>query len=909
MIELQNRLDRMSTHIRLYIFGQLCNHLIESRQYQRLEQVLTNLVFIEAKCHAGMINDILADYDRIRIIFDDKWNDESKLASFSQFLSHSSHLLRLAPEAFYQEAFNSNQADVHTSAIDIQQEREIPSQPWLRKISSVIGQHHSGEVISMAFWGDDRYLVVSTTELEVWIWDIDRRQLWRRCETPPSPAKSLAVSPNGEFLAAGYGSDVPTPLISGVRIWLKNGSTYHSLETTDWVYTVRWRNDNDIIIGAGLPHGSEAIGTLWKVSLRARTLEEIGNWLADRPMVLTWEPVPDKTDELMALSMDGIVYHLTSDYSPITAQEATELSLQLMSDQDYDAHDARLARRRPIAYRLCAPCVGTMGYYGAAQAVSLNQLFVLGEPAVPPELLAWHVSSPDGIYFFDFRQETSSRIKFSEDALAAGFKAICLAAMPSEHSVVIGTSIGKALKFSFEQNRTAPEVIHDGRFPVTALCLSPSGKVMAVGDAGGQVMVYELQKKELLFQVEQRDRAIVAKVNDSVTFVLYPDKLHIETENTHESENIIFNESLFALDFARYEDLVLVLCRSKMEHASNNRYIHVIDLAERTIILTLPVSEALPTAHSGKQSDKAYGSYEHIDIYADISDVSILLGCPQGLYRYPFLIFEGGKEYLLPESALKRERNITMMRMGNDLPDISFGHFAIALNRCAVIGSYADNAAHPNISGELRFWDLLNGEYSELQFFSSFITCLDSTSDGATVVGTEHGEASSWHFDGRWHRRATVKHPVTIVSVTCSEREQLGCSVSRDGLLMIWPLDDGTPILRTFVDVEPLCVRFLQEGRQLCLIDSSGGVHLWKIEEFDQLPHSRHFQPVGRAGESLSAVIRMCLDAAAQLNKVDELIKTSHLDSARSLLRNLPQIPNVKDVQRFWTAKIDSIET
>src|SRR5262249_6923945 len=156
-----------------------------------LRQILTNLTFLDAKCSAGMLDEILGDYDATRMAFGTEWDEESSLASFSRFVAHDSHLLRSVPDVFYQQAFNSAEADVQRAAVDARKIGRFPTGPWLRKTSGAIRQCHNGQVISMAFWGDDRYLTVSTTALEVWIWDIVRGRLWRRCETPPSAAKSL----------------------------------------------------------------------------------------------------------------------------------------------------------------------------------------------------------------------------------------------------------------------------------------------------------------------------------------------------------------------------------------------------------------------------------------------------------------------------------------------------------------------------------------------------------------------------------------------------------------------------------------------------------------------------------------------------------------------------------------------
>ncbi len=170
----------------------------------------------------------------------------------------------------------------------------------------------------MAFWGEERYLAVSTTEREVWVWDCLTAQVRTQCDPPPSPAKSLAVSPSGDYLAAGYGSALPTPLQAGALAWSPDGSVAWTRALDEWVYTVRWRSETEIIAGGGLPSGSEAIGILWKIDVVAARSAELGNWLADRPLLLSWDPVGGDAEQVMALAHDGFVLHLRPGYVAIS---------------------------------------------------------------------------------------------------------------------------------------------------------------------------------------------------------------------------------------------------------------------------------------------------------------------------------------------------------------------------------------------------------------------------------------------------------------------------------------------------------------------------------------------------------------------------------------------------------------
>jgi WD40 repeat protein len=254
---------------------------------------------------------------------------------------------------------------------------------------------------------------------------------------------------------------------------------------------------------------------------------------------------------------------------------------------------------------------------------------------------------------------------------------------------------------------------------------------------------------------------------------------------------------------------------------------------------------------------------------------------------------------------MKRERNIHVMRIGLNLPDISCEAIAIASEKNAVICGYADNADSPNISGEIRVWDLLTAQYSVSQHFSSSIRSLESTSDGIVVVGTDHGEASSWQYDGEWHRLATIHHSVTVVAVACAEERQLACSASRDGVLKVWNYLRDAPLLMTFIDVEPICVGFLDKGQSLCMVDRSGEVHVWHIEGYDEPPGNADRRKTKEGNESSSPIVQQCLDGALHLSRVQELYNRGELGAAKLLLDALPDVPHAEEVQQYWQARLN----
>jgi hypothetical protein len=597
----------------------------------------------------------------------------------------------------------------------------------------------------------------------------------------------------------------------------------------DWAYAVRWRDDDELIVGAGMPSGSEAQGTLWRLRVSTGTRDEIGYALADRPFVFTWDPRPDEPGHIMALSMDGFVCHVTPDYVPLTRDQVFEVEKQVWEDQSYAARDAKMAKLRPNVARICAPCVGTYGFHEAVCVSGRNEIAVLGEPPVPAEFLIFHDSNADGLYRVDFDAQNSSKLPFPQQAREAGFRAICLGAAP-DGIVALGANNGEVLAFPRPDPTESSgmiRAIHRGRDAVTALAHSASGNLVAIGDAAGQVTVCDTHDQRVVFTTDRAEPAIAAAVDaPSSALVLFEDRLErIPTDGSAEREAVALPEDVQPLDFSHVNGRAFVLCakaKSKKSREYDAREIAIVDMRAKRLEKRVPIPSSLGNKSSTPAtSRKLRRDFERIGVHTD--DV-VVLGSPEGL-------MQNGVALTLPAEELKRERFISVTRMGSELPEISCGLFSIVPGSRAVVCAYADNAAHPNVSGELRVWDLSTARFSKMQPLTSAVTALASASTDLIVAGTEHGEVSSWRYaeDG-WDPLAIRMHPVAIVALACDSDSGLVCSVSRDGLLFVWNGRDGSIILRASVDDEPVAVGFVGERRSLCVVGRSGDLHTWVIE-------------------------------------------------------------------------------
>jgi WD40 repeat protein len=907
MDDLRHRLDRLSPEARSYVYAELCQHLIKARQLDRLELLLTSLEFLAARTALEGLDGAVRDYDAARTAQGSEWDEDGGQAQFARFLSQRSHLLRPEPALIFQEAFNSIEVEVQRSAATLRQLGRFPVGPWLRKLAGAVEYHHSGWVISIAFWGDDRSLAVSTTAREVWVWDRISGHVRRRCDTPPSAAKSLAVSPSGDHLAAGYGSDLPTPMLAGVRVWSRDGGVVRTQVLRDWAYTVRWRSDTKIIAGAGLPSGSEAVGSLWQIDIAAATCVELGNWLADRPLVLTWEAVSGNFEQVMALSQDGFVLHLRPEYVPISRQEAQELSLQLMSDGDYAAHDARMEERRPILYRICAPTTDQFGFLCAADTIgTTNRICLLGEPPVPPEMLMLHESNPDGIYILDLSDGQLTRIGFNEDARASGFKATCIAASPVRDLLAIGTAHGAAYLFPVStMEHVTPHRLHEGRAPVTALRFSDSGALLAVGDAASEIAVYELSNGERVFHTERHMPAVAGQVDNDRELVLFVDRLEVSlSSSSRPKETITWDDDLRAIDVAGLGDLAVILCLQKNEEpeAHDGQILQVIDLRVPRVLVAAPVPSILAGSARGNLGIHAEHTFRRVALGVDDGGCHVYLGSVDGVVEFPFLVHNRYRTFVLSEEATKRDRQMSVMRMGLEEPGLACGTFTAPTHDGALFCGYADNMAFPNVSGELHRWDVQTLDHSVIMNFASAITAIETTTGGLVVLGTEQGEVATLRYDGKWSRLVTLQHPVAISCVACNEGLQLACSISRDGLILLWDLLDGTRRLTASLDIEPVHVAFTSEGTQLAVVDRVGQLHVWSLENRSKLGR-RDTRKKGASATTTkdeTGAVEACLRTAEQLRRAVEAVAHEDSTTGMTLLRQLPNIPNRAELQRYW---------
>ncbi|WP_329343018.1 hypothetical protein OG866_41970 [Streptomyces sp. NBC_00663] len=866
MRESRPRLDLMSPEKRAFICAELCNYLAAAGRFERLDSLLTDIDFLAQRCRYDGVDGVLRDLENARTARPHPWPDDAPQTQFTRFLARSSHLLRRQPALIWQEALNCAEPAVADAA---EAHRELmPAEPRLRRGSPPVADHHTGQIVSLAFWGSD--LLVSTTGLEVWAWDVAGARVRARFDTPPAPAKSLSVSPDRRHLAAGYGSPDPSPHLSGVRVWTRDGAVRATHELQDWVYTVRWRSADQLLAGGGMPQGSEANGTIWRIDLTQRSSEPVDHWLADRPVVLTWDPEPGDAGQMMALSMDGFVLHLSPDYRPITQQEAVELSLRLMEDGDYAAHDERMLARRPVVLHLAAPATDTAGFLRAADAFRhANRICLLGHRPVPPEMAAWHSAVADGVYLLDLADGEHLHSGFHRQLLDAGFRALCLAVSPVDEQFAYGAGHGRAYVGTMNETR----VIHQGDAPVTAVCFDDAAHLVAVGDAASGVSVYDVRSGEPRMRTRRPAPVVAAIVDPDVDLVLFADRVEVG------ATTVALPEGMTGIAVARCARLAVVLCHAAEAPADEADWLVIVDLRTPAVLVPVPVT----VPHRDRAADAAAPGFRQVGVTVEPDGCRVHLASAEGVTSCLLLAPETHTGFALPAEVRDRERSMTALRIGQREPDLACTLLAVLPE--GVLAAYVDNRAFPIVTGELHMW---TPEHSEVIRCDSAVSALRASSD-LMVVGTEHGEAIALRLDDAvWHRLSTVHHQVTVTSVALAE--DLACSASQDGLIQVWRVRDGANVLTTSLDAEPLSICL--NGSSLSVVDTVGRTHRWHIENLT-LAQPAPPQP--------STVEELHLQAAGCIARAVAMASTGKVRQAVRLLDELPELPRRPVVKKYWT--------
>jgi WD40 repeat protein len=810
----------------VYELRYLVWHVLENGQCDLADRLLTNWDFLAAKAMARMIDGVLRDYQLLERA---QTGDGSPLThAFSRFIAHQAHFLREAPAMLLQQAINSEEEALSGRAKEAFLSPRW-MRPWLRKTTGQVRPQHSGQVISLAFWHGAEELVCATTSREVWVWDLSRAKLDRRCEAPPSAAKSISISPNGSYLAAAFGAAEPTPLDAGVIVWDARGASHRCFALgDDWGYHVRWIDDDKLIVGAGLPHGSEANGSLWRLGLAESRSEEIERSLSDRPIVFSWH----HGDDVMTLDLAGRVCRIRPAFTPISQDEIEQIPVPVGADGlDWKAWpasvDAFVEARRPTVGKISAPASGTFGFSAAVSRLDEAKICLIGAPAVPPEMFAWHTPAPDGVYMYDAKDDSGGVFRFSPDALEAGLRALCVGASPDGTSMAVGFNDGNVAILPSGPSNLPRTFVARQPFPVTAVALSDDPRLLALGGDRGQVLVLDLVHGTTLFSAGSDRRPYAVRIVGERVLRVEASRLVLSRLNTSDACTAIeLPRGTVGLEVDMADDRCAIVIATTGESAPDFE-VQWVDLAKGCLgdRWSVPSERVMPLA-VGESSVKV----PRLRLRSTGGETSLLLGSDQSFSEFTQRGKRKGHRFAADPMHKGSERQISVMRMG--LQPRSLEVFEPAPDGRFTFAGYADNEDHPRVSGFVIAWNHETGESTPELRLPARVAALAVSANDVVVVGSDDGRASVWRWLGSWHSLSEQQHRAEIVAVAIARHEPLACSVSRDGHIRVWSYaESAISNFHTFIDVEPAAVGFFDDGRALAIVDRSGEVHTWEIRE------------------------------------------------------------------------------
>ncbi len=195
--------------------SELPYHQTEAQQWDRLEETLCDLDFIEAKCMAGMTVGLVKDYHQALLTTEREvvWAGRNRVVGFSRFVKKDAHILAAYPELTFQQA--ANQPDSSPQAAAAKERLVSEGVPWIEWINkpqvydpclmTLVG--HSDEVETCAYSPDGKRIMSASRDNTHKVWDAETGEL---ISTSPglsdlgslrekSPVRSLWVkSPDGK---------------------------------------------------------------------------------------------------------------------------------------------------------------------------------------------------------------------------------------------------------------------------------------------------------------------------------------------------------------------------------------------------------------------------------------------------------------------------------------------------------------------------------------------------------------------------------------------------------------------------------------------------------------------------------------------------------------------------------------
>ena len=192
-------------------------HLTRARMWRELGQTLGDLQFARAKCMAGMVHDLVNDYEAA-LQAGAKGPLAGSLEQFLAFVRRDAHTLgRYAgmPAFIEQQAHNFRRGGPVRNAIAKSAGKRAAA-PWFKRLnvpdSNPIVQatmtRHTASVLDCVFTPDGLHLLSCGNDGAIRMWTPDRWAHVKRVAQLPATARSCDIAPDGSFVVSAGGDGV-----------------------------------------------------------------------------------------------------------------------------------------------------------------------------------------------------------------------------------------------------------------------------------------------------------------------------------------------------------------------------------------------------------------------------------------------------------------------------------------------------------------------------------------------------------------------------------------------------------------------------------------------------------------------------------------------------------------------------
>jgi WD40 repeat protein len=194
----------------VHALSELPYHQGHARMWRELEETLSDLRFLEAKCASGLAYDLVADFNAALSAAEFPDESRARIDEFARFLRSKINVLARRPALFFQEAANEPDGSAPARAAHRNRERGRDVRPWLRRLNKPQTQDpclftlegHGDIVNSCDASSDGRWIVSASSDKRLRLWDAENGRPIRSLDGHASSVETCAFSARGDRIVS-----------------------------------------------------------------------------------------------------------------------------------------------------------------------------------------------------------------------------------------------------------------------------------------------------------------------------------------------------------------------------------------------------------------------------------------------------------------------------------------------------------------------------------------------------------------------------------------------------------------------------------------------------------------------------------------------------------------------------------